>query len=233
MATFAKTLQEVRDGILMHVGAEDSMDYQSLVLSFINSAIEDIHMSFDWKHLRGIATVTVTSDTPYIKLNADVRRILSLHKTGQDEYLTEKDAQTFHRLKENDSITTPSFFTYIGVEQSSDTVSPYHIIEVYTAPAEGAEYVLYYIKYLDELGTGDLDVVPLLPPKIWRLVQEKALIQTMYFAEKPRSAIEARERMFLLQLGGAQSEEQLGQSKMDSFQLLPQVAVHLKNRWGR
>jgi len=230
MAKMTQTVREARDHILKRLGALDSSEYESLVLELLNHALVFVATTHDWEFLRKKATVTTTDATGVVELPSDLDRILSLHADGASYFLSKLDPLPFEQTKEDDNVDEPMFFCHQGYVQTTTTQAPNVQIEIYTAPASGAEYTCWYIKEIDEFTTDTLDTVPLLPTSIWELVIKKAMLEALKTQESPPSTIGAEERHLVSTLSLMKKREDRGSSRRVSISTNEQVANYRANR---
>lgn len=238
MAAMAQTLAEARDHILKRLGAENSTKMQSLVLTLLNHALVYVSSEYDWKYLRAVLTATIgttngfdtTHTTGIAWLPTDLDRVLVLHQSGEDEFLTELDPIDFEMAKENDSITKPSFWCVYGYAQATTTQAPRMKIELYKIPSSGSVYTMWYIKRIDELTSSANDEVPNLPLAIWDLVIRKATLEGMKMLEFPNTVIDAETRHFLYHLNMYKKREDKGSSKYPDIRHRSEVANHYTTR---
>jgi hypothetical protein len=230
MAKLTQTTREARDHILKRLGAINSTEYESLVLELLNHALVFVATTHDWEFLRKKATVTTTDATGVVELPSDLDRILSLHADGDDYFLTKLDPLPFEQTKEDTNVISPMFFCPQGYVQDTATEAPNLQIEIYTAPASGAEYTCWYIKELDEFTTATLDTVPLLPTSTWELVIRKATLEALKTQESPPTTIGAEERQFMATLNIMKRREDRGSSRRVGFMPSEQITNYRVNR---
>lgn len=200
MAKFTQTIQEARDRILTRLNAVGSSDWQTRVIEQLNHAVVFVSTCHDWKYLRKKDTIITTDATGLVTLPSDCDRILSIHEPGADYFLAELEPLTFEQYQEDASVDSPMFWCVRGYAQDTSTESPSMQIEIYTAPASGASYEIWYIKTVDEILSSDLSDVPNIPPHIWELVVHKAMVECLKLQESPQSTINTEERHFMTTL---------------------------------
>ena len=103
-------------------------------------------------------------------------------------------------------------------------------IEIISAPSASTAYVLWYIKYIDEVASADLDTVPNIPPHIWDLVVKKAMLEALKMQESPPSTIGMEEKHLLGTLQLYKQREDRGSSKRSDFLQHEVVANHFATR---
>jgi len=230
MAKLTQTVREARDHILARLNALGSSDYESLVLELLNHALIFVSAAHDWDYLRKKTTLTMSDATGSTELPADCDRILVLHQSGVDEFLTELDPLRFEQESENASVTSPSYWCITGYTQDTTTAPPTMNIEIFSAPGTSTEYILWYIKYIDEVATADLDTVPLLPPHIWDLVIKKAMLEALKMQESPPSTVGQEEKHLLGTLQLYKQREDRGSSRRSDFLQHEAVANYFATR---
>jgi hypothetical protein len=213
MAKLTQTVREARNHILKRLNALGSTEYETLALECLNHALVFVTSAHDWKFLQKKATVTTTDATGVVELPADCDRVLVLHAAGADYFLSHLEPLPFEQTKEDDNVDEPMFFCVQGYAQDTSTEAPNLQIEIYTAPASGAEYICWYIKELDEFTSATLDTVPLLPTAIWELVIKKATLELLKMSENPPSSIGAEERHLMATMGLMKQREDRGSSR--------------------
>jgi hypothetical protein len=233
MAIIAQTIQEGRDHILRRIGSYGSTEYQAVVLEMLNHALSYICGFRDWAFMRKKTTVTTTDATGTIEMPDDLNRILAMYESGTDIMLTHLDPLPFCQAKEDGSIDESLFFCEVGYSQDTSTEAPHLSIEVYTAPASGTTYQLWYVKHLDEWVTADLATVPLLPPFIWNLIIRKATLEMLKHIDADNNKIAAEHSGLVEALVMAAKQEDNGSSHFDSIQTLPSRVVHKSKRFRR
>ncbi len=230
MAKLTQTVREARTHILTRLNAVGSSDYESLVLELLNHALIFVSAAHDWEYLRKKTTLTMADATGVTELPADCDRVLVIHESGTAEFLTELPPLPFEQEKENSDIITPSYWCVRGYAQDTTDEAPTMEIEITDAPGSGVVYVLWYVKYIDEVATADLDTVPLLPPHIWDLVIKKATLEALKMQESPPSTIGQEERHLLATLQLYKQREDRGSSRRSQIAQHEGVANHFATR---
>jgi len=229
MVALAKTVNEAVAQILKRVGKESSEGWKVITLEHLNDALEYIGGEHDWKYLVKNSTVTTSDATGVVSLPSDCDRILALYQSGSKRFLQTVDALTLAMEKEAAAVTWSQFWAVYGYEQDTDTEPPVEQIEIYTAPASGTEFQIIYIKRLDELAA--TATVPNIPPRIWNVVQAKALLETLINQEQPAKTITVAQQHFALSLQQAKRAEKYGGVKYDTIRLEPALSRHLRTRF--
>lgn len=234
MATISKTIQEMRDQILERLGAYTAAtnDWQGVVLDEMNNALVFVINMHEWAALRKKTTITTSDATGIVQLPDDVDRILSFHTPGSDIFVTEVTPMQLEEVKEDSNVGSPSFFS-VFYDQDTTTEAVHMEMEIYTKPSSGTSYTLWYAVHIDEFTTADLAKVPKLPPQLWDLVRQKALMECLSRAEASKADIIKAERMFVTSLGMYKEREDLGTSKYQSIRQNADYASHYKSRSRR
>jgi hypothetical protein len=230
MAQVARTVTEARDRVLKEIGAEDSAEYQALVLDLLNSSISEISGLHDWEFLRKRDTLTTTDGTGLVSMPDDLDRVLAIHEPSKDEILTKVDPVVFEQVIEDAGITVPTYWCVNGYEQDTTTVAPYMQIRIHSAPASGTAYNLWYVKHLDELDSGDLLVVPPIPPRLWELVVRYAILEGLKVIGGSGKRIETAERSFLFAVDRAKKAEKFGSSHQKTMMQRGKVSNWNRNK---
>lgn len=230
MAAFAQTIAEARDRILKRINAVGSSTYETHVLELMNEALVFISSLQDWEYLYAYTTLTPT--TSPITLPADVDRIMSIHESGQDEFLVKLAPQDFEMVKEDSSITKPTYWCHRGCTQSvgGTSAAPSIQIEIYTAPTGSNTFNVRYLKTLDELVS--TDVVPNLPLPIWELVIRKATLEILKTIEAPARIILNEAQSFERDLDAYRKREDKGSTHYGSIRQNSQYLNHYATRMG-
>ena len=229
MAKLTQTVQEARDLILKRVGGENSTDWQSLVMTYLNHALVSISAAHDWEYLRKKSTLTTTDGTGMVSLPADCDRVLAMHTSGSSYVLSKVEAVEMEQIREDDNVIESIFWCAAGYAQDTSVEAPNMQIEIYTAPASGASFTFWYIKHIDELST--LSSVPNIPPHIWDLVIQRALLEALKADEKPHQGIATQERTLMATLHMYKKREEKGSSKRGQFAIDEKVASYLSKRF--
>ena len=229
MAKLTQTVQEARDFILKRVGGENSTDWQSLVLTLLNHALVSISAAHDWEYLRKKGTLTTTDATGIVELPSDLDRILAIHAAGSSYVLAKVEAVEMEQIREDDNVDESVFWCAAGYAQDTSVEAPNMQIEVYTAPASGATFTIWYVKHIDELST--LSSVPNIPPHIWDLVIQRAMLEALKMDEKPHHGILTQEKHLMAALGLYKTREEKGSSKRGQFAIDEKVASYLSKRF--
>jgi hypothetical protein len=232
VATISKTVQEVRDQILDRLGAPSSTDWQAIVLEEMNNAVVFITGLHEWMGLRKKTTITTTDATGIVQLPADVDRVLSFHQPGEDVFITELTPMQLEETKEDENITTPKFFC-LFYDQDTTTQAVHLEMEIFAKPSSGTSYTLWYAVHIDEFTTADLATVPKLPPQLWDLVRQKALLECLKKAEASKSDIINTERTFMMAVDAYKSREDMGTSKFPFIRQNAAVLNHYQTRMNR
>ena len=230
MAKLTQTVREARDHILKRLNALGSSDYETLVLELLNHALVFISAAFDWGYLRKKSTLTMPDATGVTELPADCDRVLVIHEEGKEEFLTELEPLRFEQERENSTITAPTYFCIQGYSQDTTDEAPSMDIEIIDAPSTSTAYTLWYIKYIDEVATADLDTVPLLPPHIWDVVIKKAMLEALKMQESPPSTVGQEEKHLLGTLQLYKQREKRGGPRRSDFMQHEVVANHFATR---
>lgn len=229
MVALAKTVNEAVAQILKRVGKESSTVWKTIALEHLNDALEYVGGEHDWKFLTKNGTVTMGDATGIVSLPSDCDRVLALYESGSKRFLQTVDALTLAMEKEAEGVTWSQFWAVYGYTQDTDIYPPREQIEIYTAPASGTVFQIVYVKRLDELTAAD--TVPNIPPRIWNVVQAKALLETLITQEQPANTIKVAQQHFALSLQQAKRAEKYGGVKYNSIRLEPSLSRHLKTRF--
>lgn len=233
MAKLTQTIREARDHILTRINAVGSADWESLVLTLLNHALVFVSSAHDWQYLRKKSTLTMTDSSGVAELPADCDRVLVIHESGKDEMLSQLDPLRFEQERENSTITSPTYWCITGFSQDTSADAPNMSIEIISAPSASTSYTLWYIKYVDELLTADLDTVPLLPAHIWDVVIKKAMLEALKMQESPPSTIGTEERHLLATLQIYKQREDRGSSRRSDFLQHETVSNYFATRMRR
>ena len=235
MATYGKTVLTMRNEILRRLGAENSSQWQTDVLSKINDAIVTLSMLHDWDYLRKYDTLTIGT-TGVVSLPADLDRVLGIHKSGDNPMLVRKQPQDFMDIQEDTSAEKTTFYCVRGYEQTTDgeAAVPRQEIEVWPHPSSSTEFKLWYVKNIDEYeaDSNELNDVLNMPPQIAALVQKLALIESMKQAEKPERTVKSEEAMFNSMLDAAKARETMGGAKYNSIDFAKPILSHYQTRFN-
>ena len=229
MAKLTQTVQEARDFILKRVGCEGSTDWQALVLTFLNHALVSISAAHDWDYLKKKGTLTTTDATGIVELPSDLDRVLAIHAAGSSYVLAKVEAVEMEQIREDDDVDESAFWCHAGYAQDTTVTAPNMQIEIYTAPAAAASFTIWYIKHMDELST--LSVVPNIPPHIWDLVIQRAMLEALKHDEKPHAAINTQEKHLMATLNMYKKREAMGTSKRAQFAIDEKVFSYLNKRF--
>ena len=212
MAKITYSVTEARDHILKRIGSEGSSEYETIVLDLLNRAMSFVAAQHDWSGLIKTSTFTTTDATGVVTLAYDVDRILTMHQDGSDFMLAQIGPLEFEQFRESDYITEPKFWCYYGSSRDTEAESPDMQIEIFAAPASGTTYRIRYIKHLDEMTAGG--TVPYLPPHLWELVQQKALLDALKYTDTNANAIKLESDAFYSMLQRYVARETFGSSKI-------------------
>lgn len=230
MAKLTQTVQEARDFILKRVGSGTSSgDWPDLVMTLLNHALVSISAAHDWEYLRKKSTLTTTDATGIVELPADCDRVLAIHASGSSYVLAKVEAVEMEQIREDDNVIESVFWCHAGYAQDTTVTAPNMQIEIYTAPASGASFTFWYIKHVDELST--LSAVPNIPPHIWDLVVQRAMLEALKMDEKPHQGIATQERHLMASLHMYKQREARGSSKRGQFALDEKVVSYLSKRF--
>jgi hypothetical protein len=230
MAKLTQTVREARDHILKRLNAVGSTDYEGLVLELLNHAVVFVSTAFDWEYLRKKATLTTTDATGLVTLPADLDRVMVIHSDGSNYYLSKLEPLNFEQAVEDTGITESMFWCVQGYAQETTTTAPSMQIAIHSAPASGAEFILWYIKSVDEFTTASLDTVPMLPPHIWDVVIRKATLEALKIQESPPSTIAQEERHLIAVLNLYKTRENRGSSRRSGMKNVEYVSNYRAGR---
>lgn len=232
MTKTAKTLREARTYITERLNVKDSTAYEDVVVRILNDAAADVSAQHDWEYLRKRDTLTFGAATPKVSLPTDCDRVLAIMKSGANYMLTKVDPLDFEREVNNDSNVEPKFWCVDGYDQSVATSAPFVNIRVHTAPSNGDEYTIWYIKHIDEMvgDSTDLDNVPNIPLPLWNVIIAKAIYEGLLLRGAPNVKIQNAERHFANLLMQAKRRERYGSSNYDTINQRADVLNHLYSR---
>lgn len=215
--------------MLRRVGKESSTDWKAIALEQLNDALEYVGGEHDWKFLIKNGTVTTSDATGIVSLPSDCDRVLALYVSGSERFLQTVDPLTLAMEKEAGTVNWSQFWAVYGYTQDTDIYPPREQIEIYTKPASGTEFQIVYIKRLDELAA--TATVPNIPPRIWNVVQAKALLEVLITQEQPSKTITVAQQHFALALQQAKRAEKYGGVKYNTIRLEPALSRHLRTRF--
>jgi hypothetical protein len=233
MAIIARTIQEGRDDVLKRVGAPDSSKFQTIALEKMNQALYYISSYRDWTFTRKKTTVTTSDATGVVAMPSDLARILAMYEEGSDVLLTRYDPLPFCQVKEGESIDEPKIFCEVEPTQDTSIEAPHVNIEIYTAPASGTTYQLWYTKMFNEWTTADLSTVPLIPPFIWNLILRKATYEMLKQVESDTRKVQEEKAGFIEALTLATQQEKQGSSQLGNIGTMNRTVARKYRRFRR
>lgn len=223
-----RTINEARDAILERINNVGSASYQATVIRFLNNALTTVSSMHDWQYLTKNTTITYSTTTGEAELPADFDRALSVHRSGSRFSLAEIRPQDFALAEEEGEITDSLFFCFAGFTQDTSTANPTLGMNIVTAPTDGTEFDLWYIKQMPEITASDT-VVPNLPVHMWDLIQRMAMLDALKMVESPEAVIGIEQSHVSTFLEQYKRRETYGAAKNKSMRMAPGVTNYKWN----
>jgi hypothetical protein len=230
MAKLAQTIREARDHILKRLNSLNITSYEDLVLETMNHAMLDVVNMHNWQFLRKRSTFTTTDATGVVEMPEDLDRVMVIHQDGSYYYLAELDPLRLEQAKEDISISVPMFYCVRGYAQDTSAEAPNLEVELCAAPAAGEEFVLWYIKTIDEFTSATLDTVPMIPPNIWEIIIKKATLELLKVQESPPASVAQEERHLMMTIDMLKKREHRSTSRRTTFGMDERIMNHFATR---
>lgn len=235
MGKIAFSPRQVRDNILKRVGAVDKEGYQETVLYLMNEAIIEIVAIHEWECLskKTILTYSGNLGTGVFEMPVDFDRVILFKEDNTSRLpLVRMTNEEFERYKVTHDVTYPAVYTQYTLDQDSSSIHPDEQVEVYKTPTVGDNFILRYIRTIDEITSSDLDRIPNVPQFLWRAISKMTEVKVLENEEKPSSIIEREIAMLQITIDQAKSRDTRGAKKPRAFVQDPKVSAWKLRRKG-